>query len=198
MFNFFMGNKKQMIINNANKNRSILNQIAVLTAAFREKQRRRAQYLRELEKNRAEKQSASLTDKIIEGVSSFVSYFIPEFLKRQNNINLRIKETDKEMNDIKTELEAKTTELLNNSTTDEIQNEIVTSENNSENNSENIINEVEQILTKSVISEQIEPVISEQIEPVISEQIEPVISEQIEPVIKSSILRSLALRNKNK
>jgi hypothetical protein len=198
-----MGNKKQMIINNANKNRSILNQIAVLTVAFREKQRRRAQYLRELEKNRAEKQSVSLTDKIIEGVSSFVSYFIPEFLKRQNNINLRIKETDKEMNDIKTELEAKTTELLNVKTLNEAENGTQNETISSENNSENVINEVEQILSEPepIVNEETavneEPIVNE--ETVVNEETKPIVNEEPKPIVKgNSIFKSLELRNKNK
>ena len=193
MFNFFMGNKKQMIINNANKNRSILNQIAVLTAAFREKQRRRAHYLRELEKNRAEKQSASLTDKIIEGVSSFVSYFIPEFLKRQNNINLRIKETDKEMNDIQNELDVKTTELLNATTTNEIQPETTSRVNDIE----EIINEVEKILSETVV----ETTVVQEEEPVSVVQEEepvPVVQEEEPVFVKNSLFKSLANKGKRK
>ena len=119
MINFFLGNKKRGL-NNANKQMSILNQIAALTQTIREKKRKRAEYIRELQKNNLEKKSVSLKDKIIDGVSSFLSYFMPEFLKKQNNINLRITETDKEINESKKELEIMTNSLLQDNTNNTI------------------------------------------------------------------------------
>ena len=211
----FFENKKQKSLNNVNRQKQILKQIAAITQNIREKQRINAQYVKELQKNNTQMKSFSIKDKIINGVNSILLYFISNFITRQNNIHLRIQDTRTEINNSIKELEEKTKELLDipdsdinsdsdtNSDAGTINSEEILSEANkilSEptqiiNESEQIINESEQIINEQeqIINES-EPIIQEP-EPIIQEP-EPIIQEP-EPVKKKRSFISMLNKKRN-
>ena len=160
----FFENKKQKSLDNVNKQKQILKQIASITQTIREKQRINAQYVKELQKNNTQMKSFSIKDKIINGVNSILLYFISNFITRQNNIHLRIQDTRTEINNSIKELEEKTKELLDipdtdtnfdsdtNSDAGTVNSEEILSEANKIlSEPTQIINESEKIINESVV-----------------------------------------------
>jgi len=192
----FFENKKQKSLDNVNKQKQILKQIASITQTIREKQRINAQYVKELQKNNTQMKSFSIKDKIINGVNSILLYFISNFITRQNNIHLRIQDTRTEINNSIKELEEKTKELLDIPDTDTN----FDSDTNSDAgtvNSEEILSEANKILSEptQIINES-EKIINES-EKIINES-EKIINESVvEPVKKKRSFISMLNKKGN-
>jgi len=204
LFNKFFGNhiffenKRQKAIDNANKQKEILKQIAIINQNIREKQRIHAEHIKELQKNNEKVKSYSLKDKIINGVNTLVLGFISRFITSQSNIHLRINDTKTEINNSIKDLEQKTKELL----------DISDSDNDSDTsiNSDEILSEANKILaepreqltqveqeSEQLIAESerlIEEVVKEE-EEVIKEVVkeEEVVIEEVKEEVKEEVVK---------
>ena len=106
--NIFLTNKNKFAKNNKNKN--ILARIVTLTNIINQKEKIKAQYLKEYQKNMRQMNinsniksnvNSTIKNTIVDGVKTVLKYFIPQMYNQQKLIKAHIEKINKEIQESK-------------------------------------------------------------------------------------------------